>query len=416
MAHVMWKLTKGILYGKGLRLGALDGYERLIAAIYGTPDRVPVLLQPYLYAMRLNGLSIKRFFSEPIPFIHASCNTVRYFGVDAWSPVFDFYNIEAEALGQNLRWVEDREPTVNTHDPLIKEKRDLDSLKPPVPGKSGRMPFVLEAYKRYIEIMGMPPICYCCSPFTMAVLIRGLRNLIVDMHRDPRFVNDLMDFLSMEVVVPWIKKMIRETGASMVVMSDAQASPPIVSPGTIREFCLPYVEKVISATSTPRCTVIDTGTWGESHVKHPEEVLDIKMDMMLSGNTLNFMRPYYLLVWQEDYDKVGIPLIRSYAEARNVCLMLNTHYDILRQGVPESIAEMVRRLMREGAGKGKFAVLINMVTMDTPVENVHAAVEGVKQFGRYPIPDDLERRPFRMPSFAPFDQWVKEHGLPVDNV
>jgi hypothetical protein len=76
----------------------------------------------------------------------------------------------------------------------------------------------------------------------------------------------------------------------------------------------------------------------------------------------------------------------------------------------------VRRLMREGAGKGKFAVLINMVTMDTPVENVHAAVEAVKQFGRYPIPDDLERQPFRKPSFAPFEQWVKEHGLPVDNV
>jgi len=413
VANVMWKLTKGILYGKGIKLGSLDGYERLIAAIYGTPDRVPVLLQPYLYAMRLNGLSGRKFFSEPVPFINASYNTVRYFGVDSWSPVFDFYNIEAEALGQRLGWDEQREPFVDTHDPLIKEKKDLGSLKPPIPGKSGRMPFVLEAYGRFKEIMGMPPICYSCAPFTLAVLIRGLRKLIVDMYRDPRFVHDLMEFLGMEVVVPWIKTMVSQTGASMVAMSDAQASPPIVSPAMIREFCLPYVDKVIRATSMPQCTVIDTGTWGESHVKDPREVLDIKMDMMLSGNNLNFMRPYYLLVWHEDYEKIGIPLVRSFADEKKVCLMLNVQYDILREGSPEEIAGRVRRIIREGAGKGRFGILINMVSVDTPVENVHAAVEAVKQFGAYPITGDIDRRTFIRPTFPPFEKWVKKHGLPV---
>jgi hypothetical protein len=126
VANIILKLAKGILYGKGVHLGTLDGYERLIAAIYGTADRVPVILQPYLYAMYLKGLSSQRFFREPIPFIHASYNTARYFGVDAFSPVFDFYNIEAEALGQSLTWDEQREPAVNSYDFLIKEKKDLN--------------------------------------------------------------------------------------------------------------------------------------------------------------------------------------------------------------------------------------------------------------------------------------------------
>lgn len=413
MANIMWKLAKGILYGKGLKLGTLDGYERLLAAIYGTPDRVPVLLQPYLYAMHLSGLSGRKFFSEPGPFINASFNAVKYFGVDSWSPVFDFYNIEAEALGQRLIWSDEKEPFVDTHDPLIKDKKDLAGLKQPVPGESGRMPYVIEAYRRYRDIMGIPPICYCCAPFTMAVLIRGLKQLIVDMHRDPAFVRDLMDFLSMEVSVPWIKRMVKETGASMVAMSDAQASPPIVSPGMIREFCLPYVENVIRAASTPQCTVIDTGTWGEGHVKDPGEVLDIKMDMMLLGSSLNFMRPYYLLVWHEDYEKVGIPFIRSYADEKNVCLMLNVQYDILREGTPDQIADRVKRIIKEGAGKGRFGVLINMVSVDTPAENVHAAVEAVKQFGVYPIADNIDTKPFVKPSFPPFKEWVKANGLPV---
>jgi hypothetical protein len=125
------------------------------------------------------------------------------------------------------------------------------------------------------------------------------------------------------------------------------------------------------------------------------------------------MRPYYLLVWHEDYEKVGIPVIRSYAEEMKICLMLNVQHDILAKGTPEAIAERVRRLIREGAGKGKFAVLINMVSPDTPLENVHAAVAAVKQFGIYPIPDDLDRRPFQKPAFLPFARWVKDHGLPV---
>ncbi|MDD5711638.1 MAG: uroporphyrinogen decarboxylase family protein [Smithellaceae bacterium] len=411
--HVIFKLAKGLLYAHGLHLGKLDGYERLIASIYGRPDRVSILLQPYLYAMHLHGLSSQEFFRNPDAFIHASYNTVKYFGIDAWSPVFDFYNIEAEALGQSFKWDESREPFVDSSNYLIKDKKDLGRLCPPVAGESGRMPYVLAAYRRYRELMNMPPICYCCSPFTMAVLVRGLQRFVVDMYKDPSFAHDLMSFLTAEVVVPWIRRMIKEAGSSMVVMSDAQASPPIVSPALIREFCLPYVEKVIRATSTAQCTVVDTGTWGESRVKNATEILDIKTEMMRRGNNLHATRPYYLLVWYEDYDKVGIPAIRSYADKKKICLMLNVQHDLVGTGTHEQIVGLVRRLIREGAGDGRFAILINMVSAGTPPENVHAVVAAVKQYGRYPISPEILAEPFAMPVISPFPEWFKKYGLPV---
>ena len=111
-----------MLYGYGLKLGGLDGYERLIAGIYGTPDRVPLIVQPYIYAMERAGLPARRFFSEPRAFVHASFNLAKWLGVDSWSPVFDFYNIELEALGQSLIWREKSEPDVDTRDPLIKDR------------------------------------------------------------------------------------------------------------------------------------------------------------------------------------------------------------------------------------------------------------------------------------------------------
>ena len=76
------KLARGLLYAKGLRIGNLGGFERLIAGIYGTPDRVPVLCQPYTYAMAMHGLSAHEFFTQPRTLVHASSNMANYFGFD----------------------------------------------------------------------------------------------------------------------------------------------------------------------------------------------------------------------------------------------------------------------------------------------------------------------------------------------
>jgi uroporphyrinogen decarboxylase len=410
---VVSKTFKGILYARGVRLGRLDGYERLIAGIYGTPDRVPVIVQPYTYAMSMNGLPASRFFSEPVPFINASRNMASYFGFDFWSPVFDFYNIELDALGQKLIWHENSEPDVDTRSPLVASEDAFRSLRPPAAGRDGRMPYVLEAYRHYTDIMGLPPMCYCCSPFTMAVLIRGYVNFLRDMRRNQGFAHRLMEFLSMEVVVPWIDRMVGVTGSQIVVMSDAWASAPNMTVETVREFCLPYVEKVVRATNSSMRTVVDSGSWGEKDVGDPGEILDIKMEMMQRGNGFKALRPFYLLVWNEDYEVVGIPALRSYAEEKKVCLMLNIRPDLLEEGPAERVVETVRGLIKEGAGDGKFGLLVNLVPVGAPVDNVHAAVAAVKQFGEYPIASDLNAIRYEPPESLPFGEWLGKEGLPV---
>jgi len=409
---VVTKLTKGMLYSKGLRIGKLDGFERLIAGIYGRPDRVPLILQPYTYAMAMHGLSSGVFFREPEPFINASWNMANYFGVDFWSPVFDFYNIELDALGQKLIWRENSEPDVDTSSPLIASREDLDRLKPPVPGKSGRMPYVLDAYRRYMDLMELPPMCYCCSPFTMAVLVRGYVNFLKDMKREPAFAHRLMEFLSMEVVVPWVDKMVEVTDASIVVMSDAWASAPNMTTDMVREFCLPYVQKVTRATNSSMRTVLDSGSWGEKDVKDPREIMDIKMDMM-GGNPLKALRPFFLLVWNEDYEAVGIRRVREYADEKKVCLMLNIRPNLLEEGPRDAIVRTIKGIIRESAGDGRLVLLINLVPVGTDVENVHTAVAAVKQFGKYPLGSDYEELAFEPPSFPDFETWRNQKGLPV---
>jgi uroporphyrinogen decarboxylase len=409
---VVTKLLRGVSYAKGARLGRLDGFERLIAGIYGRPDRVPVILQPYTYAMTMHGLGSDVFFREPVPFINASWNMATYFGVDFFSPVFDFYNIELEALGQKLIWRDASEPDVDTSNPLIAERSDLDRLRPPVPGRGGRMPFVLDAYRRYMEVMGLPPMCYCCSPFTMAVLVRGYVNFLRDMKREPAFAHRLMEFLSMEVVTPWIDAMVEVTDASIVVMSDAWASAPNMTTGMVREFCLPYVQKVIKATNSSMRTVVDSGSWGEKEVADPREILDIKMEMM-EPNPVRALRPLFLLVWNEDYEVVGVPPVREYADEKKVCLMLNIRPDLLESGPIEAIVGKVKDLIGQAADGGRLVLLINLVPVGTPVEHVHAAVAAVKQFGKYPLPGGYQAMEFEPVAFEPWDAWLRTKGLTV---
>ena len=65
------------------------------------------------------------------------------------------------------------------------------------------------------------------------------------------------------------------------------------------------------------------------------------------------------------------------------------------------------KLIGEGAGKGRFVLLINLVPLGTPVEHVHAAVAAVKQFGALPDPGPRRRRRSGRPSFEPFDEWLR---------
>jgi uroporphyrinogen-III decarboxylase len=362
-------LKKALVSEEGLHVGRPDLYERYSAALFGRPDRTPVVVQPGLYAMALHGLSSRRFFREPETFIHASHNTAAYFGFDWWSPVFDAFNIEAEALGQTLVWREGMEPWVDMNDPLLRERADLDWLRPPNPGESGRMPFVIAAYRRFAEITGVPPVCVCCSPLTLAALLRGIRSLIVDMYREPGWVDRLLAFLSQEIVVPWIRTLAESTGASTVVMCDPMAGPPTLSPALMRRFWQPHVSAVIEATSSPSCTVLDSAGSCEGQVADASLVTEVKT--------------------------------------------LEIQPERWRDGPRERIVDAVCQVLEEERQDGRFALLLHHIPADAPIEHVRTAVEAVKQFGRYPIPARLDQQTFRSPETIPFQQWVRQHGLVI---
>jgi hypothetical protein len=66
----------------------------------------------------------------------------EYYDLDMPFNFWDVYNVEAEALGQEVDYPSHGLPDVNRANPLIASPASLDTIDPPDPYASGRLPWV----------------------------------------------------------------------------------------------------------------------------------------------------------------------------------------------------------------------------------------------------------------------------------
>ena len=169
------------------------GLQRMAAALEGRADRVPVIAQIGAHTISLASMQVKDFFRDPGLFVKTHLAVTDYYRLDAPSFYYDLYNIEAEALGQPLNWLPGMFPEIASGDMLLKNLADLKRLKAPDPRRAARMPFIIEMYKRVLDL-GITPQFRFCAPFSLACNIRGLSNLIMDLGTNPEGVHALFRF------------------------------------------------------------------------------------------------------------------------------------------------------------------------------------------------------------------------------
>ncbi len=93
--------------------------------------------------------------------------------------------------------------------------------------------------------------------------------------------------------------------------------------------------------------------------------------------------------------------------------MLIVRHDLIEDAPAETIVEQVSKLIKEGAGKGKFVVLFNLIPIGAPCSHIFTAVDTVKQCGRCPLCRDINRMAFRPRDFKPFSEWLATAGFSV---
>ena len=340
-----------------------EGSARLRRAMTGLADRVPVFGQLHEFAAEHLGIPRQEFFTRPDLSVPALLQTQNDFGIDVASVTFDVYNIEAEALGQELVWIDGCMPDVDRSKPLIRDRSDLGRIRTPDFETAGRFRQVIRMKTLFRELTGLEPTLSFCAPFSLAANLRGIERLLIDMYEDPEFARGLMEAVTEEVLAPWILYQKRcFPGSTGVSGADATASLPIVNLPVLRRWVSPYIQRLRELCGPE----VYVANWvGERLLPDPAEMLELKLAV----------GPGALWGQDPDVETLGPAVFKEFAVAHDVPLVLGVGAGFLALAAPGDVEARVREYVEIGGRGGRFALYLCNVGATTPPANLRAAVE-----------------------------------------
>ena len=348
------------------------------------------------HTAHLSGVPTQRFFTDAAAFVGAQLRITEYYRFDTISNFWDVYNIEAEALGQKIVYHPGGIPDADRTRPLIKAPADLDHLRPSDPHTSGRMPWVMQVNRNFLEMVGKLDRAYFTAPFSLAVNIRGYENLVVDMFARPTFVHRLFRFLCDDVLSPFIEAMRQAVGMPDLLMDgrDAWASPPLISLEIMDEYVITYTERLRKNTGG---NLITRGNWGDAKSRDPERFFAQKLSCC----------PIALSVLDPDLYAVGPDRVKSHASQHNVPVTAGFDATLLKDGPIEAIVERIKLYVDKMGRDGQCMIHLNQIAAETPPEHVHAAVAACHTYGRLPIAENLNDVPFEVVQRERFSEFAR---------
>jgi uroporphyrinogen decarboxylase len=355
------------------------------------------------HSARLAGVSSKRFFTDPLVFSRAQILVSEYYGFDAPNNLWDVYNIEAEAMGQSMVYPADGIPDVDRTDPLIKSHADLDRLKAPDPHRSGRMPWVHQVNRIYLEMTGRPARAFFCAPFSLAANIRGFEDLIDDIYDNPEFAHRLFRFLCDDVLAPYVEAMRRGTGCPDLLAdgNDAWASPPLITLQMMDEYVVRYTERLRRRVGGK---LVTRGNWGDAKSGDPEEFMRLKL----------LCSPGFLSVLDPDLFLLGPTRVKRFAETHGAFVTAGVDATLLRDGPIDAIVERIKQYIDSLARDRWGVIYLNHIPAETPPDHIHAAVAACHTFGRYPIAEDLDDIEFEFSERESFSEFLQKKGETIE--
>jgi len=350
-----------------------EGAQRFEMAMRGIPDRVPVCAQMHEFAMKEIGSRPTEFYRDPEKLVYGTLEVQDKYGIDVPVLDYDVYNIEAEAIGQDIIFGDDHMPDVDRTRPMIRDRDDLKKICTPDFDADGRFANVLEMNRIFREVIGgqTEATLRFCAPFSLAANIRGIEQLLMDIYTDPEFARTLFDRIVEELLAPWILRLKKEfPRATGISGDDATGSLPIVNLEILREWIVPYVLRLKELCGPE----IYVPNWvGEHYLKNPEEMLDIKRQAC----------PGFVEGQDPDVEKLGPELYKNYAEKRDAPLILGLGAGFLALASPKQVEERVKHYVEVGGKGGRLVLYLCNLGATTPPENVRAAIEAVHEFGAY---------------------------------
>ena len=332
----------------------------------------------------IEEVSTREYYTDIIRMYYCQAVAMAKWGNEVPLMYGDAYNVEIEAMGGEVIYPEHSLPAVKN--PILEKPADLLRLKVPDPYKDGRMPSILELnrlHQRKFGSMVFAPTS-CTGPFSLAVGMRGYKNLLKDMKKDPLFVHELLDFCC--AVVLSYGRALHTVNKASPTLQEAWSCLPNVSPPIFHEYCLPYIARCLEALRHPESG--GKGTlfygWGTSLAPDWQSMLRTICAMGMSALPITEEE----ITGIKGYGKVDLHTFKQITAARKVVLMSFIHTDTMAYSTPEKIKEMVKHWFTQ-AGRGGGFVISATLPVDAPRENIAAYLEAIEEC-RYPLPGERE--------------------------
>jgi uroporphyrinogen decarboxylase len=310
------------------------------------PDRVPVAPVVYEHAARLVGASPSLLARDVDLLVRGQLESYRIYGMDIMSVGVDIYNIEAEALGCEIKWFGDTDPSIPAvvSHLLQADKARLRDLRVPDPARDGRMPLFLEACRRIIREVGdeVQVNATIVGPFTLAALLRGFEEFIFDLLTDPPYARELLAFTS-QVGLAY-GSAFAKIGAGLSI-NESWITPPLLSPVLFRDFPLPYEQSLIADLKKAGFRSIGLISGGNT--------LPIAPYLIQTGTSI--------LVADANTDQTAY---KKLSQEAGIILRALIDAKLLQVGTDAELDEATLRVLRTCAAGGKFILGCGIVAFD----------------------------------------------------
>lgn len=333
----------------------MNSIERVENRLRGKPvDRVPNLNIIMQFAARYINVPYGKYCTDYRYLVEGNMKCCQDFGIDMVSAISDPYR-ETSGFGGNIIILEDDVPRCTDY--YIKEYSDVKKLKPIDPAQSERMNDRLNAISLYQQVCGseFPILGWVEGAFAEANDLRGVYNLMVDLHKEPAFVKELIE-LCLEQSILFARQQIKE-GAQYIGIGDATAS--LVSPKFYKELILPAEKRLIDE-------IHKNGARAKLHICGNTTAL---LDLMAESGA-DIIDIDHLVDLKAAFEKIG--------EKALVCGNFDP-VSILLDGDVAMVKESVRSCL--DIGKNRIIISAGCeVPKFTPPENLKAVSEVLEEY------------------------------------
>ena len=336
----------------------MTGREIILKAMrFEDTERLPVgVLDGYTWMLNQMGISFKQLFEMPDG-AQAVAEQYSRLGTDIVYSNGHVFNVVHRVMGGEIHCDGMGETVEITKAPLSEIGGYTAFNADEVMEKAyacDEYQQVLAQAKKLSEILGCEKLVSTLSygPFTVAGMLVGVQNFMVNLYEDEDETLGLVDFAA-DLVISNAEKFL-ECGAEAVFVADPVASGDLISPNIYADLALPALKKICAHFKAKNIPVF-------LHIcGHTEKRLEPMLQSGISAFSV---------------DSIDIKMALDVARGHYTILGNFSPFDVLMSLSPEEIRTVCDARIRE-AGKGGGYMLFPGCDLAplTPIENVQAMV------------------------------------------